>query len=448
MNLSLYLLGSPRLELNDQVVKVDRRKAIALAAYLAIAGGGRPRESLAALFWPQLDQKRSRAALRRTLATLKAGIGPEWLSIERESLALESHDDLWIDVEQFENLLAQCKIHSHQSDQVCQECLNPLSQAIELYRDDFMAGFTLRDSPGFDDWQLFQREALRRKLNNALERVINCYTANKQFEQAISYAQRWLALEPLHEPAHRQLMQLYVWVDQPTAALRQYQECVRQLKSELGMQPQQATTQLCQAIRDNQLPAPQVSPRFWSALSQAQQLPVQPTPFLGRESELADIAHFFKDPDRRLLTIVGLGGIGKTRLAIKAAAANAQLFRHSVAHVPLAPLNSTDQVVSAIADSLNFTFQSGTEPKFQLINHLRERQVLLILDNFEHLLSSTPLLTELLGNTSKLKLLITSREQLNLRWECLLEIQGLEFPSEEGDLAAEAYSAIQLFRGD
>lgn len=442
--LSLYLLGSPYIELDGAVVNLNRRKATALMAYLAVTGG-RTRESLAALFWPQLDQSRSRAALRRTLASLKKAIGPEHLLIERESLAVCQHEHLRADFQQFEQLLAQCQIHSHQIDQVCQACLSPLTQAVELYRDDFMAGFTLRDSPGFDDWQLFQREALGRQLNGALERLINCLCSAGQYEEAINYTQRWLILEPFHEPAHRQLMQLYAWLDQPTAALRQYQECVDVLESELKMPPQTATTQLYQAIKKNQIPSPQTSPRVWAAPLPLN-LPVQPTPFLGRKSELADIARYLSDPDRRLLTIVGPGGIGKTRLALKAAAENAHLFQHGVAHIPLASLNTTDQVVSAAAEALNFTFQSEADSKIQLINYLQERQVLLILDNFEHLLSSTPLLTELLSNTKQLKLLVTSREQLNFRWEWLLEINGLDFPTKVSDLSANAYSAIQLFQ--
>jgi len=125
----------------------------------------------------------------------------------------------------------------------------PLTEAVALYRDDFLAGFTLRDSPAFDDWQFFQAESLRREMADALETLALCHSEAGQFEPAIASARRWLTLDSLHEPAHRMLMQLYALTGQRSLALRQYRECVRALESELGVPPLEETTALYESIK-------------------------------------------------------------------------------------------------------------------------------------------------------------------------------------------------------
>src|SRR5690606_22257518 len=129
-----------------------------------------------------------------------------------------------------------------------------LEEAVQLYNDDFMAGFTLRDSPEFDEWQYFMSEELRRELGAALEKLVDAFTARGQLDRALDYARRWLSLDPLREEAHQTLMRLYAWSDQREAALRQYRECVRVLDQELGVAPLEETTALYQAIKENRLP--------------------------------------------------------------------------------------------------------------------------------------------------------------------------------------------------
>ena len=443
--LALFLLGLPRIEREGAPIEIDRRKAIALIAYLSVAGESHSRDVLATLLWPEYDQTAARAALGTTLWALKKALGRVWFDVDRETVSLNRSARLWVDVDHFRSLLAECRTHGHPPEEVCPACLAPLTEAIELYRDDFLAGFTLRDSINFDDWQLFQTESLRREVVSALEKLVRCHNAQGEFERAIAYARRWLALEPLHEPAHRHLMQLYAWAGQRTAALRQYRECARVLEEELGAPLQKATTQLYQDIKANRLSLPPVVPRFWSLPLRPHNLPAQPIPFLGREKELAEIARLLEYPSCRLLTLVGPGGIGKTRLALQAAVENVQAFPHGVYFIPLAPLSSADLLAPAIADSLKFLFHGGADPRVQLLNYLREKEMLLVLDNLEHLLRGTRLLVEILRSAPGVKLLVTSRERLNLRWEWHLEVQGLSFPKDNTVVAIEDYSAVQLF---
>jgi predicted ATPase len=175
-------------------------------------------------------------------------------------------------------------------------------------------------------------------------------------------------------------------------------------------------------------------------------LPAQPTPFVGRDKELAEIADRLGDPACRLLTLIGPGGIGKSRLALQAAATHLEPFRDGVYFAPLASLSSIEFLVSRLADALKFAFYGQESPKSQLLNYLREKSLLLLIDNFEHLLEGAPLLEEILMIAPGVKILVTSRERLHLQWEWILEIEGLEFPESEEVERVENYSAIRLFQ--
>ena len=249
--LALYLLGPPRFERNDRPVELRSRKVVALMAYLTVTGRDHSRDALATLLWPEHDQSRARASLRRALSTIKKELGPDWLEVDRESAGLNRDAEVWLDVELFRKRLAACGTHGHRMEEVCQDCLPLLTDAVEFYREDFLAGFTLRDSPAFDEWQYFQSQDLRAELASALERLARALDSQNEQQPAIAYARRWLALDPLHEPAHRCLMALYLRSDQRAAALRQYAECERILQEELGVPPEEETTRLYQAIKEH-----------------------------------------------------------------------------------------------------------------------------------------------------------------------------------------------------
>jgi ABC-type oligopeptide transport system substrate-binding subunit/DNA-binding SARP family transcriptional activator len=331
--LSLYLLGPPHLELDGEVLDIGRRKAVALIAYLAVTRQGQARDALATLFWPEYDQSRARAALRRTLSTLNRALGGAWIEADRETIDLAWDDDLWVDVKAFHRQLAEVQSHGHPEAETCPDCLSHLAEAASLYRDDFMAGFTLRDSPGFDDWQFFQAESLRRELAGALERLVCSHCAMGEYEPAVDYARRWLRLDPLHEEAHCWLMQLYAWTDQRPAALRQYQECVRILEEELGIAPSEETTTLYELIQSGELsrgavlfPAPRpLRPSAPLHLRPSAPLPAfldgpppyPHMPFVAREEELAQLGDCLDAAMARggyAVFVTGEAGGGKTAL--------------------------------------------------------------------------------------------------------------------------------------
>jgi DNA-binding SARP family transcriptional activator len=249
--LALYLLGPPRLEGDGKPVELDTRKNTALLAYLAVTGESHSREALVTLLWPELEPKRARANLRRNLSVLKKALGGQWLATDRKTIGLDPSADLWLDVDQFRRLLQVWQIHGHAEAEVCPDCLTTLAEAADLYRGDFLAGFSLRDSPEFDEWQFFQAEGLRQELAAALEQLVRGHSTQGGYEAAIPYARRWLALDPLHEPVQRCLMRLYAQAGQRAAALRQYEECVHLLDEELGLSPSTETTALYEQFRSS-----------------------------------------------------------------------------------------------------------------------------------------------------------------------------------------------------
>ena len=435
--LELYLLGSPRLVRDGVALAFDSRKNLALTAYLAITGQSHTREALITLLWPELEPSRGRAGLRRNLSVIRKALDGEWLVVDREIIGCDPGADFWLDVAQFRVLL---RAHGHPEEEVCPGCLTALTEAAKLYQGDFMAGFSLRDSANFDEWQFFQTEGLRQELATALERLVRGHSAQAAYESAIPYARRWLTLDPLHEPAHRGLMELYGRAGQRSAALRQYVECARVLEEELGLAPSEKTTALYEKLRTRGVdPGP----------GTRHNLPAQVTPFVGREEELREVQARLSVPDCRLLTLVGTGGIGKTRLALRAAelALNtlADDFEHGVYYVRLGGLQSVEGIVPAVAEALGFRFHEKGEPLQQLLAYLRQRRLLLVMDNFEHLLEGVELVTEILRSAPEVKLLVTSRIRLSLRGEHLLPVEGMDVPDADAGAKALDFSAVKLF---
>ena len=204
-SLQISALGSPEIRLNNERVAVKPKKALALLVYLAAAEHAHSRDALATLFWPESGQRQARAALRRRLSELAHAIGDGWLEADGETLRLAAEGDLSYDVRRFEEAIDACQGHGHTRDEVCPECRQALETAAALYRDDFLAGFSLADCPEFDDWQFFQAESLRQELASVLERLALLYEVQGDPAAAIPCARRWIALDPLHEAAHRAL---------------------------------------------------------------------------------------------------------------------------------------------------------------------------------------------------------------------------------------------------
>ncbi|HRW08894.1 MAG TPA: BTAD domain-containing putative transcriptional regulator [Caldilineaceae bacterium] len=445
--LKLCLLGSPHLTVNDNAVTIGRQKALALFCYLAVKGEPQRRDLLATLLWPDAGQSQARAALSRHLTEVRGLIGGTAITADRETVSLAG--ELWLDVAHFQRQVTDI-------DLAAPDALDRLNQAVALYRDDFMSGFNLPDCPAFDEWQFYQSERLRQQFATALTHLVTIHCEQHDFAAALAQALRLLTLDTLHEATHRQVMELYARSGQVRAALRQFELCVQMMDEEFGAPPAAETVALYERIRGGEL-----SREFAQPLSAAiptkhpakkrHNLPAQSTPFVGREAEMAAVTKLLMNTAGRLVTIVGPGGMGKTRLALAIAEAQVATgyFAHGVYFVALAPLSEVEHIATAIAEALGFRIESEGqrhEPAHvQLLNHLREQQLLLVLDNFEHLLAGGDLVAELLQRAPGVRILATSRERLHLQGEQLFPIHGLDFPNGEQPADATTYTAIQLF---
>jgi DNA-binding SARP family transcriptional activator len=247
--LNLFFLGPPRLEREGEPLEINTRKSVALIAYLAVTGQAHSREALTTLLWPNSRPRQARSILRTTLSVLNKTLAGKGLVVERDRIGLDREADMWLDVAQFQQLAQSWQAHDHLDGEICDDCLVQLAEAVALYRGNFLEGFTLRDSANFDDWQAFETERLRHELAGVLEKLVQGHRTQGHFDTAITFAQRWLALDPLHEPAHRHLMQLYADSGNRSAALRQYQSCYELLEDELEVRPEAETTALYERIR-------------------------------------------------------------------------------------------------------------------------------------------------------------------------------------------------------
>lgn len=467
-HLSISLFGSPQIKRGNQELIIQRRKDLALLIYLVVTSQPHRRDTLATLLWEDQDQAEARSNIRKSLSRLKSILGEDVLLIAQDKVWINPKHPIDLDIAQFHSRLQQVHQHRHaRSD--AKNALRPsyqtaLEEAAAYYRADFLSGFSVPDSSVFEEWQFFQAESLRTNLAEVLEQLTDLYASSNDHEKAIETCRRWLALDRLNESAQRQLMQLYAASGQRAAAIRQFQECQRLLKEELDAEPEEETLQLFHSIqkkknarppaaRDNMVDAAQPV----ASAAKHPHLPVHPAPFIGRENELREIIRILRESPDRLVTLLGPGGSGKTRLALQVGAELSRdaetPLRDEIWFVPLAPVADPRSIINAIAQSLGMA-GSGSNAHEAVLGALRGRELLLILDNFEHLLNadSVRLVTDLLSASARLRILLTSRERLNLEGEHVFPVGGLEIPSQEAlhssqetDPVFTGFSALQLF---
>ncbi len=428
-----------------------------MLAYLAMTGQPHTRESLATFLWPDNEPASALGEVRRMLWALNKALGKGWLVADRQTIALQPHPDLWVDTNHFRHLLNCWAKHDHKANEVCPLCSDPLTEAVALAHGEFLSGFTLPDSIGFDAWQADETQILRRELAHALEKLIQLILHGPQQapQQAIRYAERLLSLDPLYEPAHRLLMALYASTNQPAAASLQYQECVRIMQDELNAAPANATTTLYENIRLGEFdPITDFAklPVQVVALTPAgdvprHNLPVQITPFVGRKFEIMALSELVLNPNLFLVSIVAPGGMGKTRLALELGSRVVNQFKNGVFFVELAPIIASRNIIPAVAEAIGCQFQqNGRSQRQQVLDYLESKQTLLILDNFEHLIDGgSKIVTEMLKSAPRLKILVTSRQHLNQTGETLLTLHGLRLPELDTADDTSRYAAIELF---
>lgn len=431
------LLGSPRVQVGKKQVAFTPDKRYQLLAYLAYQGDWVSRERAAFLFWPDTDNQNARQNLRGLLQRVRA---LEWLT----DLETDAHQLRW---------LVETDVHDFKKDVDRDE----LDKVPSRYSGPFLQELDSDEVPEFSEWLSFERAHLHAVWREALFKHVAKLQAMGQDNVALLLLDSLLDHDQLDEEALRAFMHTAARAGQREKALRAYRDFEKRLREELSIETSSSTQQLAiiiEEIPSNSAPVILASSSF-EPLPTAFEPPVTrapaylPTPatsFVGRITELAEIIHYVEKIDCRLLTLKGEGGAGKTRLALQVAHELSKSFPDGTHFVPLDIVTSVTSIPPAIASVLGIELRSEEDPLIQVVRHLNNMHLLLVLDNFEHLLEGAALISNLLTACHGVKLLVTSREQLILEEEWLFVVGGMAYTEHPASLReAIAYDAVQLF---
>jgi predicted ATPase/DNA-binding SARP family transcriptional activator len=450
----LSLFGTFRLERvqasKAERIKLPTRKIESLLAFLVLHPGLHSRERLAAQFWGDMPDQQARQSLRYALAMLRKAVADDLFIADRETIQLNPLFPLQVDALELKAGINQLmKSLGDFDESTSRSSRRSGLSSLDLYRGDLLADF-------YDDWILPEREEYRQLYLDALLHLTQHYRSASAYTQAVETGQRILRTDPPNERAHQHLMFCYVAQGEFDASLRQYETCCRTLSQELGVEPAFETTALSEWIK-------QTANGTLSLAARITNLPIPLTSFIGREKEMPEIKRlltgdergktktsFFPGlPSSRLVTLTGAGGSGKSRLAIQLATDLIDAHRDGVWWVELAALTDGAFVTQAIAHTLGVR-ESAQQPLAEsLTNFLQDKDLLLVIDNCEHLLDiCAPLLYALLTQCPQLRILATSREPLGLIGETVRLLPTLAFPDQDAVPLTESlmhYEAIRLF---
>ena len=469
--LRLTFLGTSEITLNRQSLSTQiTGKGLALFIYLAATHHAHTRDKLANLLWSELSNQQARSNLRYLLSDIRQVVG-DYLYITPQYIGFNREHAYWFDAEALQTSLATQATTNLQARQT----------ALALYQGEFLAGFHARNAPIFEEWVIQKRQELHiLAIQGFYTLAESCYQT-QNWQAGLEATQRLLQLEPWHETGHRLRMQLLAATGQRSAALVQYDQCGTILADELGVEPEAATKDLYEQIRNGEftekkprnqeIRKPAVVERLLASqfpmpsTTLPHNLPSNLTPFLGRDAEVTQINALLADTRYRLFTLVGEGGSGKTRLALAIAQKILEAtpdhsrvqsqhpkFSDGVWFVSLGTLTTTgnlvDQLVVAVAQAIGLSFGSDQPLLAQLLAYLHNKRLLLLLDNAEHLLPEVAdFLISLLQAGPALTAIVTSRHLLGLQAEFVWRMTGLEVPP-DADLTSTAllhYSSVALF---
>ncbi|MCI0394921.1 MAG: tetratricopeptide repeat protein [Chloroflexi bacterium] len=444
------LLGQLQIEHRRLgAITLANRKAIGLLAYLLIESDhAHSREFLLGLLWPNLPTAAAQNNLRVTWSHLQKALGTSdsdeqpHLIGNRLTLHFNPLSDHELDVARFHTLIEACRLHPHPDQNDCLECAARLTEALDLVRGEFLDEFSLPNCLQFDEWLLMQRQRFQVQVTAALEQLAAFHERAGRLAEAERATRRLLEYDPLSESAYRQLMRVLARADQRSAALDAYETCRRVLATELGLAPAVETVTLAEQIRA-------VAP--FEAHATRAALPPVLTRFLGRQQESARLVDLLSRRTVRLVTLTGPGGVGKTRLALEVANRMAGVFAHDICLVELAGVADGSAVDDAVAAALRLPTNTGRSSTAAIVDYLRDKTMLLALDNCEHLVKACARLVQTLGREAAgLTVLATSRVPLHLAEEHVVRLEPFATPAindAERLTVAESlnFDSVQLF---
>jgi predicted ATPase/DNA-binding SARP family transcriptional activator len=438
-HLEITLLGGFSMKVAGKpTVNFSGDRPVSLLAYLLLhRHSPQSRQQIAFTLWPDSSEGQARTNLRNLLFSIRQLLpnADSYLTIDPATLQWGDGTNFTLDVADFEAALAAATVATSTADKISQ-----LETAASLYTGDLLPGHA-------DEWIIPQREELRQSYLHTVHQLLALLEEQQDYGATAHYAQQLLQHDPLDESAYVQLMRMAAHSGDRARVHRLYEVCAAALRRELNIEPSPSTQAIYRSLIQQKVPAMSLSvapPPPAPAAQMPRPLPASATPFIGRQMELAHVAGLLENPTCRLITIVGPGGIGKTRLALQVAGAFQARFPDGVAFVALDAVTEAIHIHSMIAAALNFTFSGQSDPQAQLFNYLDGKRMLLVLDNVEQLLEEIGLFSDLLQAAATVVLLVTSRERLNLQEEWLFLMDGLPVPQVD-DADALDNTGVRLF---
>jgi predicted ATPase/DNA-binding SARP family transcriptional activator len=421
---SVQLLGIPNVNLNGVSFAFLDDKRYQLLAYLACKNDWVSREVLSNLFWSDTDSASARKNLRHLIGRTKTLTWLTGFEAELEHLRFVVASDLSAFKTAFEQ--------------------GAWNTVIELYRGVLLEGLNAEDSPEFASWLETERENLQEKWRTAALNQARALHQRQACADALSILEMLLKHDPLDEEAMNDFMQLSAETGQGSTALRTFEHFSKRLQTELNLPPPINLERLAGSIRANNFSSSQARVATLTKPKPQSRLPVVLTPFVGRELVLAELTNLLEQGEFRLLTLVGQGGVGKTRIALQIAQEQRNL---EVVFVNLVPLEAPNGIPSAIAEAINLQLQGQDTTIGQVINHIASRRMLLVIDNFEQVMAGATYLNELLQGCENLVLLVTSREATSIQGEQIVRVEAC-FVAESTEIQSSeiaSLEAVQLF---
>lgn len=448
--LEVKLLGQFDVRQGGVPIPIPSRASQSLFAYLLLtAGTEHRREKLAGLLWPNASEENARSNLRHELWRLRKAIetrsprkrAVNYLSVDEISIAFDANSDYWLDTAFLQRI----------SD----ASANDLIESLSVYRGELLPGF-------YDEWIVLERERLRAIFEQKMARLLDALIEEQRWRDVLDWGERWIALGQSPEPAYRALMTGHSAMGDMSKVASAFERCAQALRNDLGVEPSDQTRALHERLTSmektkraevrSQIDVAQRTPseaittpsRVPTARNN---LPIPLTSFVGREKEIEQVKRLLSAT--RLLTLTGAGGVGKTRLAIQVAMDLVETFSAGVWWGELVALSDASLVPQAVAKALNVREVPNQPLSETLANYLHSKQLLLVLDNCEHLVAACARLAEdLLSACSNLKILATSREALGILGETAFGVPSLSLPDsqhlpETANLTQ--YESIQLF---
>lgn len=435
--IALTTLGQLRVERNGQILDdFVSAKAVLLLVYLAMHPGEHPRKKLASLLWSETTDEQALKNLRTVLSSIRQKL-EDALLIERDTLSINPDVTVIVDAEQFET---GCK-RAFAAVGIL-DLAKSMQELIALYQGDFLEGVVIRDAETLDEWVTEKQRQLQHLYRQLVYEFIDVAQKRGLHETGLHYAWRLTALDPLWDAAQRQLMRLLVLANRPSEALLQYERFVTLLDEELGAEPEDETIALYEKIRGGD-----VFDDDQAEAAPSASISLPDMPFIEPAEAVDFVQRMLSTPQCRLLTMYGISGIGKTALAIQVAYHRQHSYRDGAHFISLKRSHTARDLPYLIAAALGIEFGGAADHhalETVILQHLRTRSLLLVLDNYEVVLPETDLVQRILEDAQQVQLMIISQMPLNLFREWVLPLTGLRYPK-AGDNHPETYEAVRLF---